>query len=62
MREKAQELKKIKNLETGTKHKSSFAFESSTSLLEKANIANISLGTNTCNQLEKIVIEAKKII
>ena len=49
MREKAQELKKIKNLETGTKHKSSFAFESSTSLLEKTNIANISLGTNAYN-------------
>ena len=60
MLEKAQELKKIKNLETGTKHKSSFAFESSTSLLEKANIANISLGINTCNQLEKIELLKQK--
>ena len=60
MLEKAQELKKIKNLETGTKHKSSFAFESTTSLLQKANIANISLGTNTCNQLEKIELLKQK--
>jgi hypothetical protein len=60
MLEKAQELKKVKNLETGTKHKSSFAFESSTSLPEKANIANISLGTNTCNQLEKIELLKQK--
>jgi len=54
MLEKAQDFKKIKNLETGTKHKSSFAFESTTNLLQKASIANISLGIDTCNQLEKI--------
>jgi hypothetical protein len=52
--EKAQDLKKAKNLETGTKYKSSFAFESTKNLLKKANSVNISLGTNTCLEIEKI--------
>ena len=60
MLEKAQDFQKIKNLETGTKHKSSFAFESTTNLLQKASIANISLGIDTCNQLERIELLKQK--
>lgn len=54
MIEKAQELKKIKNLEKGKKQISSFAFESNANLLKVTNAVNISLGINTDMEMEKV--------
>lgn len=52
--EKAQELKKFKNLEQGTKPIASFAFESNESLLAKATSVKISFGIDTCATMDKI--------
>ena len=52
--EKAQDLKKAKNLEKGNKHIASFAFESNAKLLKVSNAVNISLRNNTCLELEKL--------
>jgi len=47
MLEKAQDLKKVKNLEKGTYPKNSFASENNIALLNKARCVNISLGIDT---------------
>jgi hypothetical protein len=54
MMEKAQDLKKAKNLEKGTYTKHSFAYENNAALLNKASCVNISLGVDSLSANETI--------
>jgi len=47
MLEKAQDLKRMKNLEKGNYLKNSFAYEDNAVLLSKARCVNVSLGIDT---------------
>jgi hypothetical protein len=66
MMEKAQDLKKAKNLEKGTYTKYSFAYEDNAALLNKASCVNISLGVDplivneTIDSLKSKELEERK--